>query len=270
MPSRHGASVLLASLLTLALTFVQTARVQAGQEAAIEIRLATSEGLGDHLVDGSGVSLYLNVQDQEGSSTCDAACDGLWSLLTVTGDVIVGQGVDLNLLGTAAGTNGEVLLTYGGHPLYRFREEETPGGVAGHGLDDIWFLVSVSGEALPAQATPDGEPDGEDDASGGGAADLDALMAEGQSIYNRVATPTCATCHGAQGEGVSAPALGGSRIVANTPRLVRQILRGGQFMPPFGNQLSDSQVAAVATFVRNSFGNQHGPVTVEEVAEQRR
>jgi mono/diheme cytochrome c family protein len=67
---------------------------------------------------------------------------------------------------------------------------------------------------------------------------------------------------------VSAPALAESRIVAESERHIRQILNGGQFMPAFGDQLSDRQVAAMATFVRNSYGNEHGPVTEEEVAGQ--
>ncbi len=39
-------------------------------------------------------------------------------------------------------------------------------------------------------------------------------------------------------------------------------------MPGFGG-LSDDEVAAVATFVRSSWGNEFGPVTAAEVAAER-
>ncbi|WP_332813257.1 c-type cytochrome [Ramlibacter sp.] len=80
----------------------------------------------------------------------------------------------------------------------------------------------------------------------------------------------CAQCHGKQGEGAGAayPALAGHRTVtmASSANLVRVILSGG-FPPttaghprpfgmqPFGLSLSDAEVAAVASYVRSSWGN---------------
>lgn len=40
-------------------------------------------------------------------------------------------------------------------------------------------------------------------------------------------------------------------------------------MPAFGFQLSDPDIAAVATYVRNSWENKHGPATVEQVSAMR-
>ena len=40
-------------------------------------------------------------------------------------------------------------------------------------------------------------------------------------------------------------------------------------MTPFGGLLKDEEIAAVLTFVRNSFGNQSDPVTVEQVQKVR-
>jgi len=36
-------------------------------------------------------------------------------------------------------------------------------------------------------------------------------------------------------------------------------------MTPFGGMLNDAEVAAIATYVRNSFGNQSSAVTAEKV-----
>ena len=40
-------------------------------------------------------------------------------------------------------------------------------------------------------------------------------------------------------------------------------------MTAFGEHLDDAQIAAIATFVRNSWGNDYGPVTPDEVAAAR-
>jgi mono/diheme cytochrome c family protein len=52
--------------------------------------------------------------------------------------------------------------------------------------------------------------------------------------------------------------------------LVNQIFFGNaeRGMPGFV-QLNDAQIAAIATHVRNSWGNAHGPVAADEVAGYR-
>ena len=52
--------------------------------------------------------------------------------------------------------------------------------------------------------------------------------------------------------------------------LVSQITKGGQYMPPIGENYTDRQVAATATFVRNSFGNDFGAVQPADVLAIRR
>src|SRR5690606_21354592 len=105
----------------------------------------------------------------------------------------------------------------------------------------------------------------------GGAAPADeatqALMDQGQTIFSS----NCASCHGAEGQGLVGQALAGNRYLQRTEGVITTILGGRpeHGMPPFGGQLDDQQVAAVATFIRNSWGNSFGPVTPEQVAEQR-
>jgi mono/diheme cytochrome c family protein len=80
----------------------------------------------------------------------------------------------------------------------------------------------------------------------------------------------CAQCHGQQGEGAGSayPPLAGHRTVTmgSSANLVRVILSGGfpattaghprPFgMPPFGQSLSDAEVAAIASYVRGAWGN---------------
>jgi mono/diheme cytochrome c family protein len=99
----------------------------------------------------------------------------------------------------------------------------------------------------------------------------DPAMVAGAAIYRDV----CAGCHKIDGSGIPYlfPDLAGSAAVASRePTTVLQvILHGaasvatreeptGPQMPSYAWQLSDAQVAAVATYVRNSWGHAAGAV----------
>jgi cbb3-type cytochrome c oxidase subunit III len=85
----------------------------------------------------------------------------------------------------------------------------------------------------------------------------------GASIYAK----NCAACHQAQGEGGIGPALAGNPHVniANPTMMLTTILQGRNLMPSWRGQLSAGDIAAVATFVRSSWGNNAPPVTVQDV-----
>jgi aldose sugar dehydrogenase len=107
-------------------------------------------------------------------------------------------------------------------------------------------LVQVAQAAEPDQAT---------------------LMREGTALYAR----QCAVCHGAAGQGGDGPKLAGNEFVKNAGGVVSQILNGAEEhgMPPFASVLNDREIAAVSTFVRNSFGNSAGIVSVATAASMR-
>jgi mono/diheme cytochrome c family protein len=94
----------------------------------------------------------------------------------------------------------------------------------------------------------------------------------------------CQICHQASGQGVPSqfPPLDGSEWVTGPiPRLVRIPMKGlagpieikGQHwegaMPDAGATFNDEELAALLTFVRNSWSNKAGPVTAEDVAKAR-
>jgi mono/diheme cytochrome c family protein len=106
-------------------------------------------------------------------------------------------------------------------------------------------------------------------------ADAETMLA-GSKVYEQ----HCAACHGDRGQGVPAmyPALAGNRAVtlASHNNLVRGIRRGGFMpttagnrqpfgMPPYGQVLNDNEIAAVATFMRQSWGNSAAPVSALDV-----
>jgi cytochrome c oxidase subunit 2 len=96
----------------------------------------------------------------------------------------------------------------------------------------------------------------------------DELMAAGKDVYEK----QCAACHQPEGQGLAPvfPALAGSKVVTG-PLLspagkllkdshVDRVLNGkeGTAMQAFKTTLTDSELAAVITFERNSFGNNKG------------
>ena len=129
-------------------------------------------------------------------------------------------------------------------------------------------------KSLPASAADNSgtsvQPNGE----------AQAILRQGAGLYEQ----QCATCHGANGTGMppAYPRLAANRHLAgDTPiNLIRIVLNGGYppstggnprpyGMPPFGHTLSDAEVAAVASYVGTSWGNQGGLVSAVEVSRLR-
>lgn len=98
---------------------------------------------------------------------------------------------------------------------------------------------------------------------------------DGANLYSQV----CAACHQESGKGIMGafPPLDGSAIVndANTDLLIKVVIQGYDartdfgVMPPFGDQLSDAEIAAILTHERSSWGNDAAAVTEDDVAKIR-
>ena len=85
----------------------------------------------------------------------------------------------------------------------------------------------------------------------------------------------CQGCHmpdamGATGAG-SYPSLSNNPNLATSGYPVYLVVNGRRAMPPFGDMLSDDQIAAVVNFVRSHFGNSYNDtVTARDVQNVRR
>lgn len=98
---------------------------------------------------------------------------------------------------------------------------------------------------------------------------------DGAALYKQ----TCAACHQDNGKGVTGafPPLAGSALVtADDPEmLIRVIIQGYNsrpdyaVMPPFGDMLTDAEIAAIATHERNSWGNSASEITEDDVKKIR-
>lgn len=84
----------------------------------------------------------------------------------------------------------------------------------------------------------------------------DALMTQGEQVY----ASNCSVCHKPDGSGMppAFPALKGSKVATGVAAgHINIVLNGvpGTAMQAFGKQLSDTDIAAVVTYERNSWGN---------------
>jgi mono/diheme cytochrome c family protein len=111
-------------------------------------------------------------------------------------------------------------------------------------------------------------------------ASSDARMQMGEAVF----VDTCSACHMRSGDGVEHlfPKLAGNVVATqdDPASLIRLIIAGGRAastdttptapsMPSLGWRLGDEQIAAVVTYVRNSWGNAASPVSAETVKAER-
>jgi mono/diheme cytochrome c family protein len=108
----------------------------------------------------------------------------------------------------------------------------------------------------------------------------DPAMVAGKAVY----ADRCSACHVGNGEGVAGlfPTLASAPLVngSDPASMIRVVLSGSRAgstdaaptapaMPAFGWNLSDDNVAAVLTYVRNSWGNAAPAVSSGDVKDQR-
>jgi mono/diheme cytochrome c family protein len=118
-------------------------------------------------------------------------------------------------------------------------------------------------------------------ALGGPAPAQAGALVDGAQVFSA----NCAACHQATGLGIAGafPPLAASEWVLGSPKVLTQILLHGVDgnltvlgktyagqMPAFKEKLSDAEIAAVATHIRNQWGNSSAPVAAALVEEQRK
>ncbi|TAM62619.1 MAG: c-type cytochrome [Rhodanobacter sp.] len=128
------------------------------------------------------------------------------------------------------------------------------------------YLHALPPRAQPAEATPQ--------------FDARALARQGGKVYGQ----HCADCHGKDGEGVAGvyPPLDGNSAVTEPTGInaTRMVLLGGfapltqanlrpYSMPPFAQQLNDSEVSAVVSYIRQAWTNRAPVVRPEDVSHYR-
>lgn len=104
--------------------------------------------LGEVLVDGEGMTLYMFENDDQGDPTCYDDCEENWPpLLSQAQPLAVGQ-ADNDLIGTVERDDGSMQVTYNDWPLYYWQGDENPGDTEGQGQGDVWWVIDIEGEPV--------------------------------------------------------------------------------------------------------------------------
>lgn len=129
--------------------------IPAGNGGPATLKL-TSTQQGRFLVDGQGHSLYLFDKDERGESYCSGACAAVWPPLETESAPQATAGVDGSALGTLKRDDGDVQVTYHGHPLYYYAADaSSPGRTKGEDIEQFgagWYLVNAAGKEVEAES----------------------------------------------------------------------------------------------------------------------
>jgi predicted lipoprotein with Yx(FWY)xxD motif len=135
---------------------------------------AIVSGLGTVLVDSEGLTVYEFAKDKGTTSSCYGACEKGWPPVTSEGMPTAGEGAMSSQLGTTKRKDGTLQVTYAGHPLYTFVEDESPGEANGNESEAFggkWSALDESGAAVAGTASGETEPaseEGSEESSSGG------------------------------------------------------------------------------------------------------
>ncbi len=125
------------------------------------VSVATHPDLGDILVDGEGMVLYMFDADEQGAgeSTCYDDCEANWPPLTVEDDPVAGSAVEAELT-TFERDDGTTQVAADGWPLYYWVGDSEPGDATGQGVEDIWWVLRPDATPVrPADVSVASHPD---------------------------------------------------------------------------------------------------------------
>jgi predicted lipoprotein with Yx(FWY)xxD motif len=160
MGSRLRRSTLVVPAALAGLAFLLTACAGAGvttlsspptTDNSLTLTLQHSPA-GPILATGGGDTLYDFAPDTPTHSAClNDGCVFDWPPLIGSGAVRVGKGVDRALVGTLRRPDGSTQLSYGGHPLYAYNGDVSPGVVMGQAIDQdggLWYVLDAKGQQI--------------------------------------------------------------------------------------------------------------------------
>lgn len=141
------------------------------KQGATGVKLASST-MGRFLVDAQGHTLYLWAADKRNDSYCAGACAAVWPPFEADSTPHALAGVPASALGLIKRNDGEMQVTYMGHPLYYYAADaSTPGRTTGQDIDQFgaaWYLVGSNGKAVEAGNGKKGSNDNSNNGTGGG------------------------------------------------------------------------------------------------------
>ncbi len=107
---------------------------------------------GPILTTASGYTLYVRLGDEFRKSECYKDCLYAFPPELTNGAPQAGTGILAADLGVLTANNTWEQVSYGGHPLYRYRLDTKPGEINAQGKGSIWYVIGVDG--LPITKNP--------------------------------------------------------------------------------------------------------------------
>jgi len=95
---------------------------------------------GDFLTDPKGMTLYIYDKDTPDVSNCYGSCANIWPPYLQKKPASTPTSLPADF-GTSKRTDGKVMYTYKGWPLYYYAKDANPGDVTGDGVGEVWHLV---------------------------------------------------------------------------------------------------------------------------------
>ncbi|HEX5728842.1 hypothetical protein [Microbacterium sp.] len=118
-------------------------------DAADALLRTADSSLGEIVVDGEGMTVYMFDNDTQGatSSSCSGQCAANWPALTTDSESPTVEGVT-GEVGTITGIDGALQVTLNGWPLYYFAGDAAAGDVNGQGVNEVWWVLTPAGERM--------------------------------------------------------------------------------------------------------------------------
>lgn len=130
-------------------TETETEAPDTGSTSAGGTLRTADSSLGEIVVDGAGMTVYMLNLDTQGAqaSACEGTCATNWPAVTTDSDVPEVEGVT-GEVGTITGVEGETQVTLNGWPLYYYAGDNDPGDTNGQGVNDVGFVLTPAGEVI--------------------------------------------------------------------------------------------------------------------------
>ena len=124
-----------------------------GGTGSASVRVSDHPELGEILVDGEGMTLYMFDSDERsaGASTCSGGCAEAWPPLTADGMPESGESVTAELT-TFEREDGSTQVAAAGWPLYYWQGDSSPGDATGQGVNDVWWVLRPDGTPVRPDA----------------------------------------------------------------------------------------------------------------------
>ncbi|MDK2373338.1 MAG: hypothetical protein QI197_08185 [Candidatus Korarchaeota archaeon] len=131
---------------TTTATQVQTQTVRVEEKYTILLSYDPKVGL--YLTDSKGMTLYFFAKDVNGTSACYGGCAKKWPVFAPkpTTNFVIPSVLNITDFNFIVRDDGNVQVTYKGHPLYYWINDTARGDTKGHGIKGVWFVASTSGE----------------------------------------------------------------------------------------------------------------------------